>query len=285
MKLVSFEHAARAGFGVIAENGGIIDLTDKLGGGITTLKQAIAANALEEIRKVAAGAKPSLGIDRVRLLPPIAEPGKIICIGAAYRNARHKDGSVPLPRYPSIFLRIPRSFTGHRENLVLPPESLQLDYEGEIGIVIGKGGRRIAEQDAESHIAGLTAMNEGTVRDWLKHGNYGAPGKNFDASGACGPWLVTSDEFKRYDDLRVTTKVNGAVRQDDTTANLIFPFRHVISYISQWTTLEPGDLIASGTPAGTGINQVPPIWLQSGDVVEVHVSGIGVLSNTVVAEA
>jgi len=285
MKLVSFEHAARASFGVIAEDGGIIDLRDKLGGGITTLKQAIAANALEGIRKAAAGAKSTLTVDQVRLLPPIPEPGKIICIGAAYRNAKHKDGSVPLPRYPSIFLRIPRSFTGHRENLALPPESLQLDYEGEIGIVIGKGGRRIAEQDAESHIAGLTAMNEGTVRDWLKHGNYGAPGKNFDASGACGPWLVTSDEFKGYDDIRVTTKVNGTVRQDDTTANLIFRFRHVISYVSQWTTLEPGDLIASGTPAGTGINQVPPVWLKTGDVVEVDVSGVGMLSNTVIAES
>jgi 5-carboxymethyl-2-hydroxymuconate isomerase len=145
--------------------------------------------------------------------------------------------------------------TGHSENLVLPPESVQLDYEGEIGIVIGKGGRRIAEEDAESRIAGLTVMNEGTVRDWLKHGNYGAPGKNFDASGACGPWLVTSDEFKGYDDLRVTTKVNGTIRQDDTTANLIFPFRHVISYVSLWTTLEPGDRNAGGNrdqsnPAG-----------------------------------
>ncbi len=285
MKLVSFEHAKRPRFGAIAEDGGIIDLTDRLGDGIATLKQAIAANSLERIRTVAAGARSEFTFDEVRLLPPIPEPGKIICIGAAYRNAKHKDGSVPLPRYPSIFLRVPRSFTGHRENLALPPESIQLDYEGEIGIVIGKGGRRIAELDAESHIAGLTVMNEGTVRDWLKHGNYGAPGKNFDASGACGPWLVTSDEFEGYGDIRVTTKVNGVVRQDDTTANLIFSFRHVISYVSQWTTLEPGDLIASGTPAGTGINQVPPVWLQGGDVVEVQVSGVGVLSNPVVAEA
>jgi 2-keto-4-pentenoate hydratase/2-oxohepta-3-ene-1,7-dioic acid hydratase in catechol pathway len=285
MKLVSFEYAKRPGFGVVAEDGGIIDLTDRLGEGIATLRQAIAAGALDRIRTIAAGAKSGLAVDQVRLLPPIPEPGKIICIGAAYRNAKHKDGSVPLPRYPSIFLRIPRSFTGHREKLLLPPESVQLDYEGEIGIVIGKGGRRIAEQDAEGHIAGLTVMNEGTVRDWLKHGNYGAPGKNFDASGACGPWLVTADEFKGYDDIRVTTKVNGVVRQDDTTANLIFPFRHVISYVSQWTTLEPGDLIASGTPAGTGINQVPPVWLQAGDIVEVQVAGVGALSNLVAAEA
>jgi 2-keto-4-pentenoate hydratase/2-oxohepta-3-ene-1,7-dioic acid hydratase in catechol pathway len=283
MKLVSFEHNKRARFGVIATDGGIIDLTDRLGPEVTTLRQAVAGS-LDEIRKVASQAKSDLTVDQVRLLPPIPEPGKIICIGQAYRNAKHKDGSVPLPRYPSIFLRIPRSLIGHRSDLVLPPESEQLDYEGEIGIVIGKGGRRIAEKDAESHIAGLTVMNEGTVRDWLKHGNYGAPGKNFDASGACGPWLVTSDEFTGYDDLRLTTSVNGTVRQEDTTANLIFPFRHIISYISQWTTLEPGDLIASGTPAGTGINQVPPIWLKAGDVVEVKVPGVGILSNTVVAE-
>jgi 2-keto-4-pentenoate hydratase/2-oxohepta-3-ene-1,7-dioic acid hydratase in catechol pathway len=285
MKLVSFEYAERARFGVIADDGGIIDLTDKLGADATSLGEAIAGNALDRIRELAAGTKSDVAIDQVKLLPPVPVPGKIICIGAAYRNAKHKDGSLPLPRYPSIFLRVPRSLIGHRENLVLPPESVQLDYEGEIGIVIGKGGRRIAEADAENHIAGLTVMNEGTVRDWLKHGNYGAPGKNFDASGACGPWLVTADEFKRYDNIRVTTKVNGAVRQDDTTANLIFPFRHVISYLSQWTTLEPGDLIASGTPAGTGINQEPPIWLKAGDVVEVDVAGVGVLSNKVVAEA
>jgi 5-carboxymethyl-2-hydroxymuconate isomerase len=285
MKLVSFEHAKRTRFGIIADDGGIIDLTDKLGADVTSLRQAIAGNALDAIRKFTKQAKSDLAIDQVKLLPPIPEPGKIICIGAAYRNAKHKDGSQPLPRYPSIFLRIPRSFVGHRDNLIAPPESVQLDYEGEIGIVIGKAGRRIAEQDAESHIAGLTVMNEGTVRDWLKHGNYGAPGKNFDASGACGPWMVTADEFTQYDDIRVTTRVNGVIRQDDTTANLIFPFRHVISYISQWTTLEPGDLIASGTPAGTGINQVPPVWLAAGDVVEVDVAGVGVLSNKVVAEA
>jgi 5-carboxymethyl-2-hydroxymuconate isomerase len=284
MKLVSFEYAKRAGFGVVADDGEIIDLTDKLGADVTSLRQAIAANALDDIRKARSHAKSDLTIDQVKLLPPIPVPGKIICIGAAYRNAKHKDGSLPLPRYPSIFLRIPRSLVGHRENLIVPPESEQLDYEGEIGIVIGKGGRRIAEDDAESHIAGLTAMNEGTVRDWLKHGNYGAPGKNFDGSGACGPWMVTADEFKRYDDIRVTTRVNGAIRQDDTTANLIFPFRHVISYVSQWTTLEPGDLIASGTPAGTGINQTPPLWLGADDVVEVDVAGVGVLSNKVVAE-
>jgi 2-keto-4-pentenoate hydratase/2-oxohepta-3-ene-1,7-dioic acid hydratase in catechol pathway len=194
MKLVSFEHAKRTRFGIIADDGGIIDLTDKLGADVTSLRQAIAGNALDAIRKFTKQAKSDLAIDQVKLLPPIPEPGKIICIGAAYRNAKHKDGSQPLPRYPSIFLRIPRSFVGHRDNLIAPPESVQLDYEGEIGIVIGKAGRRIAEQDAESHIAGLTVMNEGTVRDWLKHGNYGAPGKNFDASGACGPWMVTADE-------------------------------------------------------------------------------------------
>ena len=283
MKLVSFEHGKRPRFGVVATDGGIIDLTDTLGPEVTNLRQALGG-PLDVIRKVATQAKSDFALDQVRLLPPIPEPGKIICIGQAYRNAGHKDGSVPLPRYPSIFLRIPRSLTGHRGDLVLPPESEQLDYEGEIAIVIGKGGRRIEENDAESHIAGLTIMNEGTVRDWLKHGNYGAPGKNFDASGACGPWMVTPDEFNGYADLRLTTSVNGTVRQEDTTANLIFPFRQVISYVSRWTTLEPGDLIASGTPAGTGITQVPPVWLKAGDVVEVKVPGIGTLSNTVVSE-
>ena len=166
-----------------------------------------------------------------------------------------------------------------------PPESLQLDYEGEIAIVIGRQGRRIAEADAESHIAGVTCMNEGTIRDWLRHGKFNVTqGKNFERSGACGPWMVTADEFNGFGDVRVTTRINGEVRQDDTTANLMFPFRHLIRYISTWTTLKPGDVIATGTPVGAGVRFDPPKFLKAGDVVEVEVSGVGTLSNTVANE-
>ena len=270
MKLLSFEAAGKRRFGAVAGEG-IVDLT----GEFSSLREALAANALARLRESAAARKPQLALDEVTFLTPIPVPEKIICVGVNYgnRNEEYKDGSAP-PKYPSVFPRFPGSFVGHLAYLLRPPESAQLDYEGEIAIVIGTAGRRIAEADAERHIAGLTCLNEGTIRDWTKHGKFNVTqGKNWDASGAIGPWLVTADEFAGYGNLRVTTRVNGEVRQDDTTANLIFPFRHLIHYISTWTTLQPGDVIATGTPVGA-----------PGDVVEVEVPGIGTLSNTVADE-
>jgi 5-carboxymethyl-2-hydroxymuconate isomerase len=162
---------------------------------------------------------------------------------------------------------------------------MQLDYEGEIAIVIGKAGRRIAPADALSHIAGLTCLNEGTIRDWVRHGKFNVTqGKNWDASGAIGPWLVTADEFDDMGALTVTTRVNGERRQHDTTARLMFPFARLISYLSTWTTLVPGDVIATGTPTGAGVRFDPPKFLAAGDVVEVEVGGVGVLRNVVADE-
>jgi 5-carboxymethyl-2-hydroxymuconate isomerase len=281
MRLLSFQAAGKPRFGAVAGDG-IVDLTGASG----SLREALAANALGRLREAAAAGRPQFALAEVTFLPPIPFPEKIICVGVNYgnRNEEYKDGSAP-PKYPSVFPRFPGSFVGHRAHLVRPPESAQLDYEGEIAIVIGTAGRRIAEADAERHIAGLTCLNEGTIRDWTKHGKFNVTqGKNWDASGAIGPWLVTADEFAGYDGLRVTTRVNGEVRQDDTTANLIFPFRHLIHYISTWTTLQPGDVIATGTPVGAGVRFDPPRFLQPGDVVEVEVAGIGTLSNTVADE-
>ena len=226
-------------------------------------------------------------LSALTLLPPIAHPGKIICVGVNYgnRNEEYKDGSAP-PQYPSVFPRFPESFVGHGQPLLRPPESEQLDYEGEIAIVIGKAGRRIAAEDAWSHIAGLTCLNEGTVRDWLRHGKFNVTqGKNWDASGSMGPWLVSADAFDPQAPLTVTTRVNGEVRQHDSTANLMFPFAELIRYISIWTTLKPGDVISTGTPIGAGVRFDPPRFLKPGDVVEVEVSGIGTLSNPVADEA
>jgi 5-carboxymethyl-2-hydroxymuconate isomerase len=281
MRLLSFEAAGRRRFGAVAGDG-IVDLTGESG----SLREALAANALGRLREAAAARKPQFALAEVTFLTPIPVPEKIICVGVNYgnRNEEYKDGSAP-PKYPSVFPRFPGSFVGHRAHLLRPPESVQLDYEGEIAIVIGTAGRRIAEADAERHIAGLTCLNEGTIRDWTKHGKFNVTqGKNWDASGAIGPWLVTADEFAGYGNLRVTTRVNGEVRQDDTTANLIFPFRHLIHYISTWTTLQPGDVIATGTPVGAGVRFDPPRFLEPGDVVEVEVPGIGTLSNTVADE-
>lgn len=285
MKLISFAADGKNRFGAVGGDG-IVDLTTRLGPEIASLRDVLAGGALAQVREMTAQSKPDYALTEVTFLPPIPFPEKIICVGVNYaeRNAEYKDNSEK-PKYPSIFVRFPGSFVGHRGRLLRPPESQQLDYEGEIAIVIGKAGRRISEEKAESHIAGLTCLNEGTIRDWLRHGKFNVTqGKNWDGSGAIGPWLVTADEFKGYDRLRVTTRVNGELRQDDTTANLSFPFRHLIRYLSIWTTLKPGDVIATGTPVGAGVRFDPPKFLRAGDVVEVEVSGVGTLSNTVADE-
>jgi 5-carboxymethyl-2-hydroxymuconate isomerase len=286
VKLVSFRTADGPSFGAIANDGGILDLRARLGADFEDLRALLAygnaSKALVNIEKL-----PSdFALDDVSYLPPVAHPEKIFCIGVNYlnRNAEYRDAS-EAPTHPSIFMRTAASLVGHGQAILRPPESLELDYEGEIAIVIGRAGRRIAREAATSHIAGLTCMNEGTIRDWVRHGKFNVTqGKNFAASGAVGPWLVTADEFSGYDDLRVTTRVNGEVRQNDTTASLAFPFDYLISYISTFTTLAPGDIIATGTPTGAGARFDPPRYLVPGDVVEVEVAGVGTLRNAVVDE-
>lgn len=285
MKLISFELAGRLGFGAVVGDG-IVELGGRLGADIDTLQAAIESGQTSRIVEVLAREKPGIALAGVRHLPPVLKPEKILCIGVnyAHRHEEYKDGSEP-PQYPSVFTRTPGSLVGHGAPLLQPPESTQLDYEGEIGIVIGRAGRRIPRERALQHIVGLTCINEGTVRDWVRHGKFNVTqGKNFDGSGAIGPWLVTADEFTRFDRIRVTTRVNGETRQDDTTANLIFPFAELIHYLSLFTTLKPGDVIATGTPIGAGIRFDPPRFLRPGDLVEVEVSGVGVLANRVVAE-
>lgn len=285
MKLVSFEFEGRRSWGAVVESG-IIDLGPQFGG---DLKSAIEEDRLEAAKDFAAGASVDFSINEVNILPPIARPEKIACVGVNYanRNAEYKDGSEP-PKYPSLFMRTPDSLTGHGKPLVRPPESEQLDYEGEIVLVIGKSGRRIAEQDAYDHIAGLTIMNEGTLRDWVRHAKFNVTqGKNFVNSGSIGPWMSTLDEFspEQLEDMRVRTWVNGDLRQEDTTASMRFPFKYIISYFSRFFELKPGDVIATGTPNGAGARFDPPIWLKPGDIVEVEVEGVGKLSNGVIDES
>jgi 5-carboxymethyl-2-hydroxymuconate isomerase len=287
VKLLSFESPDGPSFGAVAGSG-VVDLRARFGGAHPSLRSLIAAGDLVRVAAEIDGAATDYALAGLRYLPPIPAPEKIFCIGVNYRNRNeeYRDASAA-PAYPSIFMRTPGSLVGHGEPIVRPPESEQLDYEGEIVIVIGKGGRRIAPADATAHIAGLTCMNEGTIRDWVRHGKFNVTqGKNFAASGSVGPWIVTADEFARgYTDLRVTTRVNGEVRQNDTTASLAFPFAYLISYISTFARLEPGDIIATGTPTGAGARFDPPRYLVPGDRVEVEVAGVGVLANTVVDEA
>lgn len=277
MKIASFRKGGREYFGAVS--GGRIAAFEGQG---TSLLDVLQRGNLATLN--ANGEEYALG--EVTLLPPVTQPEKIICVGVNYanRNEEYKDGS-ERPKYPSLFMRTPGSFVGHGSPLVRPLESDQLDYEGEIVLVIGKTGRRISRDRALDHVAGLTLCNEGSIRDWLRHGKFNVTqGKNFDATGSIGPWMVTKDELDPANPLALSTRVNGEVRQHDTTENLIFSFADLIAYITTFTTLKPGDMIVTGTPTGAGARFDPPKWLKSGDAVDVEVPGIGTLSNTVVAE-
>lgn len=281
MKLLSFRADGQDRWGAV-DGAGVVDLGARLAG-YPDLLSLLCADALSDAEKEVRGASADYRLEEIAFLPPVPNPEKILCIGVNYanRNDEYADSS-DLPKYPNVFMRAPGSLIGHRQTILRPPESEQFDYEGEIAIVIGKAGRRIPQERAEEHIAGLTCLNEGSVRDWMRHGRFNiTQGKNFEQSGAAGPWMVTANEFDGYDELRMTTRVNGEVRQDDTTANLIFGFRYLIAYLSTFTALHPGDVISTGTPTGAGARFNPPKWLVPGDTVEVEVAGVGTLSNRV----
>jgi 5-carboxymethyl-2-hydroxymuconate isomerase len=280
MRLLSFTRRSQPSWGAVVGDG-ILDLAARLQH--RSLREALENAALADAADAANTNPPDFGFDEVELLPTIPDPQKIICIGVNYgdRNAEYKDDSAA-PKYPSVFMRTRESLVGHGAPIMRPPESEQLDYEGEIVIVIGTEGRRIHKRDAWRHIAGLSLMNEGSVRDWLRHAKFNVTqGKNFARSGSFGPWMVTADEFAPDQSLHLTTKVNGELRQDDTTANLIFPFDYLISYLSTFMHLKPGDIIATGTPTGAGARFDPPKYLHDGDIVEVEVPEIGVLRNRI----
>jgi 5-carboxymethyl-2-hydroxymuconate isomerase len=282
MKLASYNHGGRPSWGVVSDDQHLIDVRPRLPR-YHTLLDVLRADALGEVREAIVDVRPDFKLSEVELLPPVVAPEKILCIGVNYanRNEEYKDNS-DLPKYPSMFFRTPGSFVGHGQNLIRPPESEQLDYEGEIVLIIGKECHRIASSQAAEHIAGYTLCNEGTIRDWLRHAKFNVTqGKNFDRSGSIGPWMVTADEIEYGKPMHLTTTVNGEIRQDDTTANLIFDFGALLSYITIFTTLKPGDMIVSGTPTGAGARFDPPKWLKPGDVIEVSVPEIGTLTNGV----
>lgn len=289
MKFLSFERNGRASFGAVVdvsgEEPGVVDL-GALHPEFADLRDALRADALGTLAQEVASRSADFALADVSYLPTVPNPEKIICIGVNYanRNAEYQDGS-DLPEYPSVFMRTRESLVGHAQPILDPPESDQLDYEGEIVLVVGKEGRRIAEEDAHKHIAGMTIMNEGSLRDFLRHAKFNVTqGKNFEHSGSLGPWLVSSDELDPFGELQVLTRVNGEERQNDVTSNLMFPFRYLVSYLSTFYRLKPGDIIATGTPNGAGARFDPPKYLKPQDVVEVEVPGIGVLSNHVITE-
>jgi 2-keto-4-pentenoate hydratase/2-oxohepta-3-ene-1,7-dioic acid hydratase in catechol pathway len=284
MMLVSFTAGGQQHWGTTAP-GGVLTLSGEFPEW-RTLRGVIVAGAIPQVLSAAQGRRASHHEGSFTYDPPIPDPEKIICVGVNFpdRNAEYKDGH-DAPANMSLFIRFPRSFTGHNQPLIRPPESAQLDYEGEIAIVIGKGGRRIAEAEALTHIAALTLCNEGTIRDWVRHAKFNVTqGKNWDRSGAMGPGLTPFTDPAQITDIALATRVNGDIRQQDRTSRMLFPVARQIAYISTFTTLVPGDIIVTGTPTGAGARFDPPLWLQPGDVVEVSADGLGTLRNTVADE-
>ena len=284
MRLLSYSIHGEARFGLLTTDGsGVVDLSRRLAG-VTDLGDLLRQGRVADARPFAAD-PPDCDLGQITFERLVPQPQKIICIGVNYggRAGEYTDGSEA--SYPSVFVRFPDSFVGHGQDLLRPRESEQFDYEGEIAVVVGRAGRRIPLEAARHHIAGLSLANEGTIRDWVRHGRFNVTqGKNWEASGAIGPWLVTIDEFDDLDSLRLVTRVNGEVRQDAATAAMRFGIEYLINYLSTFITLRPGDVICTGTPTGAGARLDPPAWLRPGDVVEVSVPEIGTLRNAVADE-
>jgi len=283
MKLVSFQADNVARFGAVKDQG-IVELGSHFKDrGIASLRQLLAADALDEAKRIVAQSAPSWKIDNVTFLPVIPDPGKILCIGLNYRDHVEETGRT-VTENPALFVRFPESQVGHLQPIVKPLESDHFDYEGELAVVIGKGGRRIPEDRALSAIAGYSCYNEGSIRDWQRHTSQFIAGKTFARTGSFGPWLVTVDEIPDPSKLSLQTRLNGEVVQKSTTDLLITGIPALINYCSTIMTLEPGDVIVTGTPGGVGAKRSPPLWMKDGNIVEVEIGGIGVLRNAVVAE-
>jgi 2-keto-4-pentenoate hydratase/2-oxohepta-3-ene-1,7-dioic acid hydratase in catechol pathway len=282
MKFASFKVNGATSWGLIDGNEAA-DLGAVVRDRFPDLKSAIAAGALAEVAKAAAKAARH-PLAKLTWLPVIPNPDKILCIGLNYENHRKETGREEVEN-PTVFGRFANSQTGHLANIIRPRVSTHLDYEGELALIIGKPGRYISRKDAWDHIAGYACYNEGSVRDYQRHTSQFTPGKNFPDTGAFGPWMVTPDEAGDLGPLRLQTRLNGEVMQDTTISQMIFDIPRQIEYCSAFTRLEPGDVIVTGTPGGVGSRRTPPIWMKSGDVVEIEIDRIGLLRNVVADEA
>ena len=281
MRLATYRFNGGCRYGLVRDEG-IIDLSARLGSKFPDLRSLLAAG-IHHARKFE-NEPPDERIECVHWLPVIPEPGQIICVGLNYKAHAAEVGR-PVGAYPTIFLRVAQSQIGHRQPIVKPKVSVELDYEAELALVVGKTGRHIAEADALDYVAGYSLYNDASVRDWQRHSGQYSPGKNFPATGAFGPWLVTADEVPDPAALEIAARLNGEVVQYGKLTDLIFSIPFLLSYISTFTELRPGDVIITGTPAGVGSMRKPPLWLRPGDTIEVEVPGIGLLANPVVQES
>ncbi len=279
MQLISFRKGDRASYGVVIEDG-IVDVGWRLGKRLPDLKSVLAQAALADVAQVAATVKPSLKLDEVEFLPVIPNPDKIICAGVNYEAHRIEMGREK-DKHVTLFTRYSDTIVGHNQHLIRPAASGRYDYEGEIAVVIGRAARNVLRDRAMEHVAGFTGFMDGSVRDYQNHTSQFTPGKNFLMSGAMGPWLVTTDSVGDPRKMALTTRLNGKVMQEGVLGDLSFSVPEIIEYVSRWTRLMPGDVISTGTPGGVGNARKPPVFLRSGDVVEVQVDGVGTLRNPV----
>ena len=281
MRIASYMTSEGPSFGLVTGKG-VVDLRRRLGGRHASLRAVLEADALAELLPHAE-AMPDLALSDLAWLPALPDPGKILCVGLNYRSHVGEGGPRDVPEYPRLFSRFTDTLVAHGQAMVRPRVSTQFDYEGELAVVIGKGGRHIPAARAMEHVAGYTCFNDGSVRDYQKH--MITAGKNFWRSGPLGPWVVTADEIPDPTALTLETRLNGEPVQHAGTGELIYSIPTLIEYASRITPLAPGDVLATGTPEGVALHRKPPLWLKAGDVVEVEISGIGVLRNPVVDEA
>jgi len=285
MHLASYIVRGRTSFGVISGDG-VVDLRPRFAPRIQSVLDILRAGALDEVKSMTAGVRPDFPLAEVEFLPPVPGGEKILCIGVNYANRDAEltqAGGNEAAKYPSMFFKPPNTMVGHNHPILRPPESEQLEYEGEIALVIGKTGRRIPKDRAFDYVAGITMCNEGTIRDWIRHGRFNVTqGKSWDSTGSIGPWMTTNVDLHKP--LRITVRINGEVTQDDTTDSMIFKFADILSYVSTFMTLKPGDIIATGTPIKLGQKPDERKWLKPGDKFEMEVPEIGTLRNVVADE-
>jgi 2-keto-4-pentenoate hydratase/2-oxohepta-3-ene-1,7-dioic acid hydratase in catechol pathway len=279
MKLVSFTRRGTPGFGALVD-GGLVDLTSRAAPHVGTIRQAISGGHLDFLDRYTEGRQAEMTLADVALLPVIPDPAKILCVGLNYETHR-AETKRPDARYPTIFTRFADTQIAHGQPILKPRVSDALDFEAELALVIGRGGRYISEDRAMAHVAGYACYNDATVRDWQRHTHQFIPGKNFPATGAFGPALVTADEIDDYTTLSITGRLNGEVMQQASLVDLIFPIPRLIAYCSSFTPLEPGDVIITGTPGGVGDRREPPLFMKAGDVFEVEIPGVGRLVNPI----
>lgn len=276
MRLVSFRLGDERGYGAVVS--GRIHRLDRAAGAPGDLKGLLAGEApLPNL----AWATELLDLDQVELLPPVPNPAKVLCVATNFHEAGN---GKPISQYPLVFTRFADSFVGHEQPLSLSPLTQKYDYEGELAVIIGKPAYKVPAEQAMNHVAGYTCLNDGSARDWQKHSTQFAPGKNFYRSGSMGPWIVTHDELPDISGCQLETRVNGELRQSISMSAMIFDISWLIAYFSSFTPLSPGDVIATGTPSGFGSTREPPVFLNAGDRIEVEISGIGILRNSVQAE-